>query len=95
MTVEAGALVTVHDAAGALVGMGYYNPATTIAIRMIAWGETPAIEELIARRLKSALELRRRFVGDERMLTGSSTATATGFRAWWLIDTATCSSCKC
>ena len=55
----------MHDAAGALLGMGYYNPATTIAIRMIAWGETPAIEELVARRLKSALELRRRFVRDD------------------------------
>ena len=65
VTVEAGALVTVHDAAGALLGMGYYNPATTIAIRMIAWGETPAIEELVARRLKSALELRRRFIGGD------------------------------
>jgi 23S rRNA (cytosine1962-C5)-methyltransferase len=62
---EAGALVTVHDAAGALLGMGYCNPATTIALRMIAWGEAPAIEELIARRLKSALELRRRFVRDD------------------------------
>src|SRR5271166_7188757 len=59
---EAGAIVTVHDAAGALLGMGYCNPATTIALRMIAWGEAPAIEELIARRLKGALELRQRFV---------------------------------
>jgi 23S rRNA (cytosine1962-C5)-methyltransferase len=62
---EAGAPVTVHDAAGALIGMGYCNPATTIAIRMLAWGETPTIEELVARRLKSALELRRRFIGDD------------------------------
>ena len=61
---EAGAIVTVHDAAGALLGMGYCNPATTIALRMIAWGEAPAIEELIARRLKGALELRQRFVRD-------------------------------
>jgi 23S rRNA (cytosine1962-C5)-methyltransferase len=64
-SVEAGAIVTVHDAAGALIGMGYCNPATTIAIRMIAWGEAPAIDELIARRLKNALELRRRFVGED------------------------------
>ena len=54
---EAGALVTVHDAAGALLGMGYCNPATTIALRMIAWGEAPAIEELISRRLKGALDI--------------------------------------
>ena len=62
---EAGALVTVHDAAGELIGMGYCNPATTIALRMLAWGQAPAIEELIARRLKGALELRRRFIRDD------------------------------
>ncbi len=62
---EAGALVSVHDAAGALIGMGYCNPATTIAIRMLEWDETPAIEELIARRLKGALDLRRRFIRDD------------------------------
>src|ERR1700735_1700323 len=65
-SIEAGALVSVHDAAGALIGMGYCNPATTIAIRMLAWNETPAIEELIARRLKSAIELRQRFVRADR-----------------------------
>jgi 23S rRNA (cytosine1962-C5)-methyltransferase len=64
-SIEAGALVSVHDASGALIGMGYCNPATTIAIRMIAWGETPAIDELVARRLKSALEVRRRFIRDD------------------------------
>src|ERR1700691_1987074 len=64
-SVEAGAPVTVHDASGALLGTGYCNPATTIAIRMIAWGETPAIEELVARRLKSALALRKRFIRDD------------------------------
>ena len=62
---EAGALVSVHDSAGALIGMGYCNPATTIAIRMLAWGETPAIDELVARRLKSALGLRKRFIRDD------------------------------
>ncbi len=62
---EAGAVVTVHDAAGALLGMGYCNLATTIAIRMIAWREAPAIEEIVARRLKGALEIRRRFIRDD------------------------------
>ncbi|MGB8413587.1 MAG: class I SAM-dependent rRNA methyltransferase [Candidatus Binatus sp.] len=64
-SIEAGAPVTVHDASGALLGMGYCNPATTIAIRMLAWGEAPAIEELVARRLSGALELRRRFIRDD------------------------------
>ena len=64
-SIEAGAPVTVHDASGVLLGMGYCNPATTIAIRMLAWGEAPAIEELVARRLGGALELRRRFIRDD------------------------------
>jgi len=64
-SIEAGAPVTVHDASGALLGMGYCNPATTIAIRMLAWGEAPAIEELVARRLSGALALRRRFIRDD------------------------------
>jgi 23S rRNA (cytosine1962-C5)-methyltransferase len=32
---------------------------------MLAWGETPAIEQLVARRLKGALALRRRFIRDD------------------------------
>jgi 23S rRNA (cytosine1962-C5)-methyltransferase len=64
-SLEAGALVSVHDAAGALIGMGYCNLATTIAIRMLAWGETPPIEELVMRRLKGALGLRKRFIRDD------------------------------
>ncbi len=62
---EAGALISVHDASGALIGMGYCNLATTIAIRMLAWGETPGIDELVARRLKSAIALRKRFIDDD------------------------------
>ncbi len=60
--VEAGAIVAVHDSANVLLGMGYINPATTIAVRMLAWGETPAIDQLVARRLSGALDLRRKFV---------------------------------
>ncbi len=64
-SIEPGALATVHEPSGALLGMGYCNPATTIAVRMLAWNETPAIEELVARRLMGALELRRRFIRND------------------------------
>ncbi len=64
-SIEPGALATIHDASGTLLGMGYCNPATTIAVRMLAWNETPAIEELVARRLTGALELRRRFIRND------------------------------
>lgn len=61
----AGALVEVHDSGGDLLGLGYYNSATTIAIRMLAWGEAPAIASLIARRLENAIAMRARFIRDD------------------------------
>ncbi len=64
-TVAPGSPVEVHDASGALIGLGYFNPATTIAVRMLAWGETPSIPELIGRRLNDALALRKLVVRDD------------------------------
>jgi 23S rRNA (cytosine1962-C5)-methyltransferase len=63
--VEAGSPVEVRDASGALIGLGYINPATTIAVRMLAWGETPSITEIIGRRLSDALALRNLVVRDD------------------------------
>jgi 23S rRNA (cytosine1962-C5)-methyltransferase len=60
----AGARVKVSDCGGDLIGVGYYNPHTTIAVRMLAWGETPPLSEILARRIDRASELRRRFVVD-------------------------------
>jgi 23S rRNA (cytosine1962-C5)-methyltransferase len=64
-SIEPGALATIHDVSGTPLGMGYCNPATTIAVRMLAWSETPAIEELVARRFLGALELRQRFIRND------------------------------
>lgn len=64
-TIAPGSVIEVRDASGALMGLGYFNPATTIAVRMLEWGETPSIPELIARRLKDALALRQRIVRDD------------------------------
>ena len=64
-TIEAGAPVEVHDDAGALLGLGYFSPATTIAVRMLAWGHTPSIPELIERRLNDALALRKVVVRED------------------------------
>ncbi|HEY6395527.1 MAG TPA: class I SAM-dependent rRNA methyltransferase, partial [Candidatus Binataceae bacterium] len=60
-----GERVTVRDSAGSLIGCGYYNPATTIAVRMLAWGEVLAFAEIIERRLTNALALRARFISDD------------------------------
>src|SRR5260370_42035128 len=59
-SVEAGGLVSVHDASGPVMGLGYCNPPTAIAIRMIACGETPASHELCPRRVEKPLALRSR-----------------------------------
>lgn len=63
--VKPGSPVTIHDEAGALLGLGYCNPCTTITVRMLAWGEAPSLTDLIARRLKNALELRRALIHDD------------------------------
>jgi 23S rRNA (cytosine1962-C5)-methyltransferase len=61
----AGSRAEIYDAGGDLIGVGYYNPRTTIAIRMLAWGGTPPLPEIIRRRLEAAVELRTRFVSDD------------------------------
>jgi len=64
-SLAAGSRAEIYDAGGDLIGVGYYHPRTTIAIRMLAWGSTPTLTEIIHRRLEGAAELRRRFVGDD------------------------------
>ncbi|HUO05280.1 MAG TPA: class I SAM-dependent rRNA methyltransferase [Candidatus Binataceae bacterium] len=68
--IEAGTPVEVISADQTLIGLGYLNLSTTIAIRMLWWrgsksAPTPSISELAARRLSNALDLRRSFVGDD------------------------------
>src|SRR5262245_63527965 len=58
----AGARVKVCDGGGELIGVGYYNPRTVIAIRMLTWGENPPLSQIVARRIDRAIELRHRFV---------------------------------
>jgi 23S rRNA (cytosine1962-C5)-methyltransferase len=63
--IAAGAPVEVHDASGALIGLGYINPATTIAVRMLSWGEPSSIEEILDRRLNYSLALRQQVVRED------------------------------
>ena len=76
--VDAGAIVAVQDSANTLLGMGYINPATTIAVRMLAWGETPAIGELVARRLRVILK-----PAGSRISRGSGDHQRIGSPAWY------------
>lgn len=63
--IEAGTPVEVRDASDALIGLGYYHPSTTIAVRMLAWGAIPAIPELLEHRLANALALRKLTVNED------------------------------
>lgn len=56
--IEPGTMVEVHDASGVALGCGYANPATTIAVRMLAWRESAPLAAIIERRLDSAIRLR-------------------------------------
>jgi len=57
-----GSAVGLFSADGSPLSYGYYNPSTTIAVRILEWGVAAEPEELIERRLSGALELRRRSV---------------------------------
>lgn len=74
VAIEPGGRVWVLDAAGATLGHGYYNPATTIAVRMLALGGEPGPAEIVHWRIERALKLRERVVGSDtdcyRILNG-------------------------
>src|ERR1700687_3885292 len=48
--IRAGDWVEVLDAGGDTVGLGYYNPATTIAVRMLSFNAPPRHDFDAARR---------------------------------------------
>ncbi len=70
----AGARVWVLDAAGATLGHGYYNPATTIAVRILALAGEPGPEEVVRARIERAVKFRETIIrGDTdcyRVLNG-------------------------
>src|SRR5712691_6018536 len=72
--IEPGARVWILDNAGATLGHGYYNTATTIAVRMLALGGEPGPAEIVRWRLERALKLREWVIGPGtdccRMLNG-------------------------
>jgi 23S rRNA (cytosine1962-C5)-methyltransferase len=61
--IEPGARVWVSDADGATLGHGYYNPAPTIAVRMLALDGEPGPDEIVRWRLERASALRARVIG--------------------------------
>lgn len=61
--IEPGTLVRVCSADGDVIGRGYLNPRCSIAVRMLVRSDEPIGAEFFARRVSSALALRREMVG--------------------------------
>jgi 23S rRNA (cytosine1962-C5)-methyltransferase len=59
---EPGTMAQVFSSGGDLLGLGYVHLATTIAVRMLAWGEATPLDDLIARRIADAIALRKHVV---------------------------------
>ena len=60
-----GSPVRILDWTGESLGYGYYNPATTIAVRVLSWNDRVAPEQLIPHRIGQAIALRKRVIGSE------------------------------
>jgi 23S rRNA (cytosine1962-C5)-methyltransferase len=58
----AGDGVTVFDVSGDLLGFGYFNPTTTIALRMLAFGDRLEPAHIVQHRLREARALRQRII---------------------------------
>jgi 23S rRNA (cytosine1962-C5)-methyltransferase len=71
---SAGDWVQVLDAGGDAVGVGYYNPATTIAVRMVAFDAALPPAQIIRHRIERAIALRQRVIHSDtdcyRMING-------------------------
>jgi 23S rRNA (cytosine1962-C5)-methyltransferase len=59
---QAGDWVEVRDAGGDALGVGYYNPTTTIAVRMLTFDTAIAPRAIIRHRIRRALALRQRVI---------------------------------
>ncbi|MDE2292932.1 MAG: class I SAM-dependent rRNA methyltransferase, partial [Elusimicrobia bacterium] len=62
--VEPGALAVLSSARGKTIGIGFYNPHSLIAFRMLAREPRPVDEDFFRERLTLALDRRRRWLGD-------------------------------
>ena len=61
---EPGSLVEVYDMHDAFIGMGYINPNSLIAVRLLARDKRDIDREFIRQRITAALALRKRLIGE-------------------------------
>ena len=76
-----GEIVRVVDYAGNIVGEGYANPHTLIAVRLLTRGEEPFTTDLLKKRIEDAKALRERFYPDRRGPGRSRSAARNSWRA--------------
>lgn len=82
---EGAPLAQVFDAAGVLLGVGFYSPRSQIRVRMVGGPEAVVGRELFGARLGAALELRRVVVPAET--TGYRVVNAEGdWLPGWTVD---------
>jgi 23S rRNA (cytosine1962-C5)-methyltransferase len=62
---EPGSPVSVVDQRGAPLGVGYYHPRTTIAVRLLSFENQGDLSEIVAQRLRQATELRAHLVSSD------------------------------
>ena len=70
-----GDVVALVDGRGKFLGKAFWSERSQIAVRLLTRDEEPVDDEFLARRLASALELRRRILGEEtlcRLVHGES-----------------------
>jgi 23S rRNA (cytosine1962-C5)-methyltransferase len=76
--VLAGDGVEVFDISGDRLGFGYFNPSTTIAVRMLAFGNGIEPAEIVPYRIRRALEFRQRIIPSDtscyRLINGDGDA---------------------
>jgi 23S rRNA (cytosine1962-C5)-methyltransferase len=61
---EPGAIVVVRGARGRVLGRALYSSTSQIALRMLAYGDVPADEALVRRRIEAAIAFRDRLAID-------------------------------
>jgi 23S rRNA (cytosine1962-C5)-methyltransferase len=74
-TAASGDVVALVDGRGRFLGKAFWSERSQISVRVLTRDEEPVDDEFLARRLASALELRRRVLGEEtlcRLVHGES-----------------------
>ena len=86
---EGGDIVLVRDPRGRLLGHAMYSSASQIALRMLTYGEKPADEALIRRRIESAIAFRESLAIDStayRLVQRGRPAPVADRRSVWRVS---------